>query len=208
MRCDPDVRKAWLHSLHLEIQNLIKHETFIIGEIPRKDELIIPIKLIFRAKQTANGDLEKCKARIVARGDMEKRRMKKRKNEVRLLNELQRQKDKLSRANAIDLPHMSTQPQVIDIPSPPEDTWSPCASSRGVKMFIATICSAHRQIKSADFIGAYLQAKVVGRHFVKLPIEYAYHFPQYAKYFGTPLLLHKGIYGFSFSGKYWKHRIF
>ena len=103
--------------------------------------------------------------------------MKKRKNEVRLLNELQRQKDKLSRANAIDLPHMSTQPQVIDIPSPPEDMWSPCASSRGVKMFIATICSAHRQIKSADFIGAYLQAKVVGRHFVKLPIEYAYHFP-------------------------------
>ncbi|KAI2502001.1 Mitochondrial protein [Fragilaria crotonensis] len=55
----------------------------------------------------------------------------------------------------------------------------------------------------ADFIGAYLQAKVIGRHFVILPLYLAYHFPEYAKYFGVPLLLDKGIYGLVYSGKYW-----
>ncbi|KAI2513993.1 hypothetical protein MHU86_377 [Fragilaria crotonensis] len=84
-----------------------------------------------------------------------------------------------------------------------EDTWSPCASARGVKLFIATICASRRSVKSADFIGAYLQAKVIGRHFVKLPLEYAYHFPEYAKFFGSPMLLNKGIYGLVYSGKYW-----
>jgi hypothetical protein len=58
-----------------------------------------------------------------------------------------------------------------------------------------------RTIKGADFIGAYLQANMVGRHFVTLPIEYAEHFPEYEKYFGVPLLLNKGIYGMVFSGK-------
>ena len=58
-------------------------------------------------------------------------------------------------------------------------------------------------LKSGDFIGAYLQAKVIGRHFVRLPLEYTYYFPEYAKYFGTPSLLKKGIYGLVYSGKYW-----
>jgi hypothetical protein len=58
-------------------------------------------------------------------------------------------------------------------------------------------------LKSGDFIGAYLQAKVIGRHFVRLPLEYAYYFPEYAKYFGTPSLLNKGMYGLVYSGKYW-----
>jgi hypothetical protein len=58
-------------------------------------------------------------------------------------------------------------------------------------------------LKSGDFIGAYLQAKVIGCHFVRLPLEYAYYFPEYAKYFGTPSLLNKGIYGLVYSGKYW-----
>jgi hypothetical protein len=49
----------------------------------------------------------------------------------------------------------------------------------------------------------YLQAKVIGHHFVILSLEYAYLFPEYAKYFGVPLLLNKGIYGLVYSGKYW-----
>jgi hypothetical protein len=36
-----------------------------------------------------------------------------------------------------------------------------------------------------------------------LPLYLAYHFPEYAKYFGVPLLLDKGIYGLVYSGKYW-----
>jgi hypothetical protein len=56
----------------MEIKNLIDHDTFILGKTPRKDELIIPIKLVLKAKQTASGKLEKLKACIVAQGDMEK----------------------------------------------------------------------------------------------------------------------------------------
>jgi hypothetical protein len=56
----------------------------------------------------------------------------------------------------------------IEIPQPFEDTWSPCASSRGVKLLISKTCAFRRILKGADFIGAYLQAKVIGRHFVIL----------------------------------------
>jgi hypothetical protein len=36
-----------------------------------------------------------------------------------------------------------------------------------------------------------------------IPKEYAEYFPEYAKYFGVPLLLNKGICGMVFSGKLW-----
>ena len=62
-------------------------------------------------------------------------------------------------------------------------------------LHLSTTCSYRCTLKGADFIGAYLQAKVIGRHFVKLPVEYAYHLPHYFKYFGAPLLLNKGTYG-------------
>ena len=91
----------------------------------------------------------------------------------------------------------------IEVPPTPEDTWSPSATSRLVKLFLAIAATSGRQVKSADFIGAYLQSKVVGRHFVRLPKEYTEYFPQYAKYFGVPLLLGKGMYGLVYSGKFW-----
>ena len=73
---------AWLHAIKMEIKNLIDHKTFVLGVKPRKDELIIPVKLVLKAKQTASGKLDKLKARIVARGDMEKKRIKKRINTI------------------------------------------------------------------------------------------------------------------------------
>jgi hypothetical protein len=72
-----------------------------------------------------------------------------------------------------------------------------------VKVLFSTPCGALCTLKSGDFIGAYLQAKVIGHHFV-LSLEYAYYFPEYAKYFKVPLLLDKGIHGLVYSGKYWK----
>ncbi|KAI2502222.1 hypothetical protein MHU86_12274 [Fragilaria crotonensis] len=183
----------------MEIKNLIDHDTFILGEQPRKDELIIPVKLVLKAKQTATGKLEKLKARLVARGDLEKRRLKKTKAAYQQF--LQQQKQDNAENNPESSKTTNTIP--IEVPQPFEDTWSPCASSRGVKLLLSTICASHRTLKSADFIGAYLQAKVIGRHFVRLPLEYAYYFPEYAKYFGTPALLNKGIYGLVYSGKYW-----
>jgi len=57
LKLDDDVRNAWLHAIKMEIKNLIDHDTFILGETPRKDELIIPVKLVLKAKQTASGKL-------------------------------------------------------------------------------------------------------------------------------------------------------
>jgi hypothetical protein len=70
------------------------------------------------------------------------------------------------------------------MPQPFEDTWSTCASSRGVKLLKSTTCATRHTLKSVDLIGAYL-------------------FPKYAKFFAVPLLLHKCIYGLVFSRKYW-----
>ncbi|KAI2489855.1 ABC transporter B family member [Fragilaria crotonensis] len=195
LKLDDDIRSAWLHAIKMEIKNLIDHGTFILGQKPHVDELIIPVKLVLKAKQTASGKLDKLKARLVARGDMEKRRIKKTKAKYQqqLLKQREENTKKVNKSNTIP----------IEIPQPFEDTWSPCASSRGVKLLISKTCAFRRILKGADFIGAYLQAKVIGRHFVILPLYLAYHFPEYAKYFGVPLLLDKGIYGLVYSGKYW-----
>jgi hypothetical protein len=115
-----------------------------------------------------------------------------------------RQIQKQTQENAENNPATTkTNTIPIEIPQPFDNTWSPCASSRGVKLLISTTCASHRTLKSGDFIGAYLQAQVIGRHFVRLPLEYAYYFPEYAKNFGTPSLLNKGIYGLVYFGKYW-----
>lgn len=194
LKCDPDVMKAWMHALGEELRNLISHGTFILGETPTSEELIIAVKLVLKAKQTAEGLLEKLKARLVARGDMEKRRNKKIQRTIRQAIERQRKLDKESPNSPV------TKVETLSLP---EDTWSPSATSRLLKIFLAVAALAKRQVKGADFIGAYLQSKVVGRHFVRLPKEYAEYFPQYAKYFGVPLLLAKGMYGLVYSGKFW-----
>ena len=75
LKLDHDIQNAWLHAIKMEIENLIDHNTFILGT-PRKDELIIPVRLVLKAKQTASGKLEKLKARIFAQGNMEKQRIK------------------------------------------------------------------------------------------------------------------------------------
>ena len=198
LKCAPEVTKAWLHSLGEELKNLIDHGTFILGETPSIDELIIMVKLVLKAKQNADGKLEKLKARLVARGDMEKRRMKKITSQIRRAIEKQKQLDQQDNNKPV---HRRQAP--IEVPPTPEDTWSPSATSRLVKLFLAIAATSGRQVKSADFIGAYLQSKVVGRHFVRLPKEYTEYFPQYAKYFGVPLLLGKGMYGLVYSGKFW-----
>jgi hypothetical protein len=61
----------------MEIKNLIGCNTFTLGKTPCKDELIVPVKLVLIAKQTASGKLEKLKASTVTQGNMEKQRIKK-----------------------------------------------------------------------------------------------------------------------------------
>ena len=84
-----------------------------------------------------------------------------------------------------------------------EDTWSPGTSFNGVRMHLAQAAKAGRTPKQADFIGAYLHARVRGRHFVRLSGELAKYFPEYSKWFGVPLRLKKGMYGLVFAGKWW-----
>ena len=37
--------------MKMELKNLIDHHTFILGQKPRKDELIIPVKIVLKANK-------------------------------------------------------------------------------------------------------------------------------------------------------------
>ena len=81
------------------------------------------------------------------------------------------------------------------------DTWSPTASMRTLKYFLADAAKHKSRIKQLDFIGAFLLAKVKNRVFVKLDISYTDYFPEYAQYFERALRLFKSMYGIKNSGK-------
>jgi hypothetical protein len=58
-------------------------------------------------------------------------------------------------------------------------------------------------VRQLDFVGAFLQAKVRRRIFVKIPAIYGSIFPEFQQYCGVPLRLLKSLYGMTLSGKYW-----
>ena len=58
-----------------------------------------------------------------------------------------------------------------------------------------------------DFIGAFLQAKVKNRVFVKLDSRYADHFTEYSNYFGRALRLLKSMYGMTNSGELFSDKL-
>ena len=61
------------------------------------------------------------------------------------------------------------------------DTWSPIASMRTLKYFLADAAKHKAIVHQLYFIGAFLQAKVKNGVFVKLDIRYTNYFPEYAK---------------------------
>ena len=71
------------------------------------------------------------------------------------------------------------------------DTWSPTASMRTLKYFLADSAKHKEKFLQLDFIGSFLQAKVKNIFFVKLDIRYSDCFPEYAPYFGRDLRLLK-----------------
>ena len=81
------------------------------------------------------------------------------------------------------------------------DTWSPTASMRTLKYFLADAAKNKARVQQLDFIGVFLQAKVKNRVFVKLDMRYADYFPEYEQYFGRALKLLKSMYGMTNSGK-------
>ena len=74
-------------------------------------------------------------------------------------------------------------------------TWSPTASMRNLKYFLADAAKHKARFHQLDFIRVFLQEKIKNRVFVKLDIRYTDYFPEYAKYFGIALVLLKSIYG-------------
>ena len=72
LRQPREIQIAWLKSIESELRNLIvTNKTFSI-ENPHPNEQVIPTKLVLKAKSLADGSLDKLKARIVARGDLQK----------------------------------------------------------------------------------------------------------------------------------------
>ena len=75
------------------------------------------------------------------------------------------------------------------------DTWSPTASMRNLKYFLAGVTKHKAIVHQLYLIWAFLQAKVKNRLFLKLDSIYTDYFPEYAKYFGIALRLLKSVYG-------------
>ena len=75
------------------------------------------------------------------------------------------------------------------------DTWSPTASMRTLKYFLADAAKHKSRVHQLDFIGAFLQANVKNRVFVKLDMRYAAYIQEYTQYFGRALKLLNSMYG-------------
>ena len=60
------------------------------------------------------------------------------------------------------------------------ETWSPIASMRTLKYFLADATKHKSRVHQLYFIGAFLQEKVKNRVFMKLKSRYAYYFPEYS----------------------------
>jgi transposase InsO family protein len=84
-----------------------------------------------------------------------------------------------------------------------EDKWSPTASFRALKMFLAHAARLKVRVKQLDFVGAFLQAKMCSRIFVTIPQIFGVLFPEYSEYCGKPVRLGMSMYGTTLSGKYW-----
>ena len=58
-----------------------------------------------------------------------------------------------------------------------EENWSPTASMRTLKYFLAGAAKHKARVHEQDFIGVFLQAKVKNIVFVKLDMRYVNYFP-------------------------------
>ena len=72
---------------------------------------------------------------------------------------------------------------------------------RTLEYFLEDAAKHKARVHQIDFIGAFLQANVKDRVFVKLDMRYASYFPEYTQYFGRALKLLKPMYGMTNSGK-------
>ena len=71
LQCPLPIKLAWIKVVKKELKFIIENETFRRGEVPASDDEVIPSIIIFKAKITSKGFLDKLKARLVARGDFQ-----------------------------------------------------------------------------------------------------------------------------------------
>ena len=159
LRLSPVIREKWGISIKKEILGLFDNDTFDTSEKALPADEVIPVKCAFKAKLNSYGGLDKLKARICVRGDM----------------------------------------QIKDL----INNWSPTASVRLLKCFLADAIQNQAIIYQLDFIQAFIQSPTKKRIFVILNKEYEMFCPQLAEHFGRPLRLKKCLYGADFSGKSW-----
>jgi hypothetical protein len=84
-----------------------------------------------------------------------------------------------------------------------EDKWSPTASFRSLKMFLAHAAKLKVRVRQLDFVGAFLQAKMRTRMFITIPNIYGVLFPEFCEFCGKPVRLQMSMYGTTLCGKYW-----
>jgi hypothetical protein len=70
-RQPPELQTMWLNAIKDEIKTLIANDTFDLTATPRHGEQVIPVKLVYKAKQRSDGYLDKLKVRAVQRGDLQ-----------------------------------------------------------------------------------------------------------------------------------------
>ena len=71
MKLPPEIREGWIKAIIKELKYIIDNGTFRRGEDPVEGDEVVPSIIIFKAKITSRGFLDKLKARCVARGDLQ-----------------------------------------------------------------------------------------------------------------------------------------
>ena len=67
---DPKIKAQWIEAIRRELKSTIQH-TFSLDGQPLPGEQIIRLMLTFKAKMNSLDGLEKLKARLCARGDLQ-----------------------------------------------------------------------------------------------------------------------------------------
>ena len=65
-----NIKKPWLKTNLIDINNLINNKTFLI-EDENEGEPVTPCMDVYKAKIKSDGSLDKLKLRIVVRGDLQ-----------------------------------------------------------------------------------------------------------------------------------------
>ena len=117
LRMNKYVQEKWGEAIRKEINGLFDNGTFELTEMALPADEVIPVKLALKTKLNSYGGLDKLKARVCLRGDM----------------------------------------QIKDESNP----WSPTASSRLLRCFIADATKHCTTIYKLDFIQAFIQSDII-----------------------------------------------